>query len=205
MKGFVLSVKQAKKEDCIVILLTDTEIRSYYRFFGMRHSILKVGHLLNFEVEGENTQFLPRLRKLSLLEFSWTMDKNKKLLWDNFIQRIEIHLRDAKNIEDFYYHLLIQASQRWDKQNPKRLVCESYIELLTYEKRLSLEKHCLICQEAIQEDLAFIQGFKAVHAKCISNPRPSSPKVFECLKTQSTIFLEEVEVDILFAVLMKGF
>jgi len=65
MKGFVVALRRAKNEDSIAIVLSEKTIQSYYRFFGARHSILQLGHLIDFEVEGEDGRFMPRLRNLS--------------------------------------------------------------------------------------------------------------------------------------------
>ena len=62
IKGFILSVRKSKNEDSIALVLSPTEVRTYYRFFGARHSILQLGNLIDFEVEGEGSSFLPRLR-----------------------------------------------------------------------------------------------------------------------------------------------
>lgn len=204
MKGFILSVKKAKNEDCIAIVLSNTEIRSYYRFYGARHSILQLGNLLNFEVEGEDSQFLPKLRKLSLIEFSCMKHKKKLILWQDFIKKLAFHLEDADSLEAFYYDLLLEAVQHCQKQNPKRIICESYLKLIIYEKRLSTNTHCFICEEAINKEISLMQGFKPAHPKCIHSPALSSQKVFDFFRTQSTICLEDEEVDILFDVLMKG-
>jgi len=86
MKGFVLGLRKAKNEDSIALVLSHKDVRTYYRFFGARHSILQLGNLIDFEVEGEGSSFLPRLRSLSHLGFPWLFDKNKLLLWHNFIK-----------------------------------------------------------------------------------------------------------------------
>jgi hypothetical protein len=43
MKGFIVSLRRAKNEDLIVTLLEERALRSYYRFYGARHSILQLG------------------------------------------------------------------------------------------------------------------------------------------------------------------
>jgi len=204
MQGFILSVKDAKNEDAVAIVLTKTEIRSYYRFFGKRHSILQAGNLVNFEVEGEKTQFLPRLRRLSRLDFPWMMDKEKMKLWQEFLQQLLPHLQNREMIEDFYYQMLLLASKHWEKQNNKRIICESYISLLAHENRLSFSNTCFICQDELQEEVSVMQGFKLAHPHCIHNPALPTQKILACFKSKKTIFLEDKEVDILFDVFMKG-
>lgn len=205
MKGFVLGLRKAKNEDSIALVLSNKNIRTYYRFFGARHSILQLGYFIDFEVEGENGTYLPRLRSLSHLGFSWLFDKNKLLLWHQFIQKLEFHLRDASEIDSFYYALLLDAAKKWDRQNPKRIVCESYMELLAYEGRLDGSEYCFICEERVADEIALMQGFKVAHPHCIYAPSLPTKKILDALKMRSTIFLEDFEVSYLYEVIMKGF
>lgn len=204
MKGFILSVKKAKDEDSIARVLSATEIKTYYRFFGARHSILQLGNLIDFEVEGEDGSFMPRLRSLSHIGFSWIFDKNKLLLWHNFIKKFEPHLRDAEEVESFYYDLLLNAAKKWDKQNPKRIICESYIRLLEYEGRLYPEENCFICEERIEEDIALMQAFKPAHPSCIYSSSMPTKKILDFFHTKKTVFLEDDEINYLHEVVMKG-
>jgi len=204
IKGFILSVKKAKNEDSIAVVLTATEIRTYYRFFGARHSILQLGNLIDFEVEGEDGRFMPRLRSLSHMGFPWLHDKNKLLMWHNFIKKFEPHLRDAEELEPFYYDLLLTAAKKWDKQNPKRIVVESYITLLDYEGRLYPEENCFICEQNIEEDIALMQAFKPAHPACIYSPSLPTKKILDFFQSKKTVFLEDEEIDSLYDVVMKG-
>ncbi len=205
MKGFILSVKKAKDEDSIARVLTATEIRSYYRFFGARHSILQLGHLIDFEVEGEDGRFMPRLRSLSHMGFPWLFDKNRLLLWHNFITRLERHLRDAQELENFYFDLLLDSAKKWHRQNPKRIICESYIALLEYEGRLYPDEHCFICEGRIEESIALMQAFKPTHPACIYAPSLPTKKILDFFKSHKTVFLDDSEVEVLYDVVMKGF
>lgn len=205
IKGFILSVKKAKDEDSIARVLSATEVRTYYRFFGARHSILQLGNLVDFEVEGEDGRFMPRLRSLSHMGFSWLFDKNKLLIWHNFIKKFEPHLRDTEELDSFYYDLLLSAAKKWDKQNPKRIVCESYISLLSYEGRLHKQEKCFICEQRIEDDIALMQAFKPAHPSCIYSPALPTKKVLDFFATKKTVYLEDYEVDYLFDIVMKGF
>ena len=187
------------------MILSENEIRTYYRFFGARHSILQLGYLVDFEVEGEGSSFLPRLRNLSQMAFPWIFDKNKLLIWQNFIKKFEPHLKDAETLEPFYYDLLLNAAKKWDKQNPKRLVCESYIALLAYEGRLYPEEKCFICEQHIDEDIALMQAYKPAHPSCIYSPSLPTKKVLDFFKTKQTVHLEDSDVEYLYEVVMKGF
>jgi len=204
MKGFILSVSKAKNEDSIARVLSNTEIKTYYRFFGARHSILQLGNLVDFEVEGEDGRFMPRLRSLSHMGFPWLFDKNKLLLWHNFIKKFEPHLRDAEALDTFYYDLLLLAAKKWDKQNPKRIVVESYITLLKYEGRLYEQDKCFICEQRIEDDIALMQAFKPAHPSCIYSPSIPTKKLLDFMETKKTVFLDDYEVDYLHQIVMKG-
>ena len=205
MKGFVLSIRKVKNEDSIALILTASSVKVYYRFFGARHSILQLGYLIDFEVEGENSTFLPRLRSLSHMGFPWLFDKNRLLVWHQFIQKFEVHLKDATEVDSFYYQLLLDAARKWNHQNPKRIVCESYMALLHYEGRLSMEDTCFICEAPIEEEIALMQAFKVAHPSCIYAPALPAKKIFDALSSKKSIFLEDYEVEYLFDVVMKGF
>jgi len=197
-------VCKVKNEDSIAVVLTAHDVRTYYRFFGARHSILQLGNLVDFEVEGEDGHFLPRLRSLSHIGFPWLFDKNRLLMWHNFIRLFEPHLKEAEEIDGFYYDLLLSAARKWEKQNPKRIVCESYIELLEYEGRLSPEKNCYICEEPITGEVALMQALKPAHPACIYSSSLPTDKIENFFQTKKTLLLEDHEVDYLYEVVMKG-
>jgi len=185
-------------------VLSPGEVRTYYRFFGARHSILQLGNLIDFEVEGENGRFLPRLRALSHLGFSWQFDKNRLLVWHNFISLFEAHLKETEIIEGFYYELLLQAAKKWEKQNPKRLVCESYMQLLSYEGRVHREDCCYICEAPLGEEISLMRAFIPAHPACLYASALSREKVERFFETKQTLHLEDNEVDYLFSIVMKG-
>jgi len=198
-------VRKVKNEDSVALVLTENHIRSYYRFYGARHSILQLGYLVDFEVEGDDGRFLPRMRSLSHLGFPWLFDRNRLMLWHNFIQKFEPHLKDTDEIDRFYFDLLLDAAKRWERQNPKRIVCESYLRMLVFEGRLYPDEHCYICEGRIEEEIALMQAFKPAHPGCIYTPALPTKKVLDLFDTGKTTFLEDFEVDMLYDVVMKGF
>jgi len=186
------------------MVLTSKDVRTYYRFFGARHSILQLGNLIDFEVEGEDGRFLPRLRSLSHLGFPWLFDKNRLLVWHNFIRLFEPHLKDTEEIESFYYELLLGAAKKWDKQNPKRIVCESYMELLAHEGRVHDEENCYICERPIGAEMSLMQAFIPAHPECLYASALPREKIAVFFKTRNTLHLEDHEVAYLFDIVMKG-
>jgi len=147
---------------------------------------------------------MPRLRSLSHMGFPWLFDKNKLLMWHNFIKKFEPHLKDAEELDSFYYDLLLDAAKKWDKQNPKRIVCESYITLLEYEGRLYPEENCFICEQRIEEDIALMQAFRPAHPVCIYSPALPTKKILDFFQSKKTVFFEDYEVEYLYDVVMKG-
>lgn len=204
MKGFVVALRRAKNEDSIAVVLTERKIRSYYRFFGARHSILQLGHLIDFEVEGEDGRFMPRLRGLSQMGFPWMRERNRLMIWQQFIKLFEPHLRDTEEIDGFYFDLLLKAARKWDRQNPKRIIIESYIALLRHEGRLYPLSSCYICEKILEEEVALMATLKPAHPACIyasSLPRESLSFVLEEGKT---LYLNDSEVEQIYGVVMKG-
>ncbi len=204
MKGFVIALRKAKNEDVISTVLTTHSVRSYYRFFGARHSILQFGHLIDFEVEEDQGSFMPRLRGLSHLGFDWLYDNNRLLLWHNYIKLFEPHFRDTEEIDPFYFDLLLQSVKKWGKQNPKRIVCENYIQLLKYEGRLHNTEICYICEMPIDEELGMMQAFIPVHSYCIHSTALKKEKLTYFFESGKTLYLDDNEVEYLYGVASKG-
>lgn len=204
MKGFVIALRKAKNEDMVVTVLSRRNVGVYYRFFGARHSILQFGYLIDFEVEGEQESYLPRLRNLSHLGFEWLYDNNRLLLWHNYIRLFEPHLRDTEALEPFYFDLLLESAKKWSRQNPRRIVCENYVKLLRYEGRMHDDGICYICEEAIGEELSLMRAFIPAHPWCIHGISLSHKKLRYFFESGRTLYLDDNEVDYLYQVAMKG-
>lgn len=127
------------------------------------------------------------------------------MLWHNFIQKFEPHLQDTDTLPPFYFELLLEAAKRWGRQNPKRIVCESYIRLLRFEGRLYPNERCYICENRIEEEIALMQAFKPAHPSCIYAPALPTKKIFDLFESGKCTFLEDSETDILYETVMKGF
>lgn len=189
----------------IALIISANDIKHYYRFFGARHSILQIGHLIDYETDGENSSYIPRLRSLSHVGFSWLHDKNRLLLWHNFISLFAPHLRDTGNIDPFYYDLLLDAAKKWDKQNPKRIICESYIKLLKFEGRLYQPQTCYICEQPLDIDVSLMHAFLPAHPECIYAASIHRGKLISLYNSNSTLYIEDGDVEYLFGIIMKGF
>jgi len=198
-------LKKAKNEDMIACVLTKDKIRLYYRFFGARHSILQIGYLIDFELEDEHSSFMPRLRNLSHIPFSWIFDKNKLLLWHKFVMLFGTHLRGIDDIDNFYFDIILESAKKWDKQNPKRIICESYLELVEKEGRLHYPDKCYICELELGDKISLMHSFLPAHSECIYGSSIQKNKIIDFFKTRSTLHLEDDEIEYLYDIIMKGF
>lgn len=205
MRGFIINIRKAKNEDVVVTVLSNNNVKSYWRFFGARHSILQIGNLIDFEVEDSQSNFMPKMRKLSHLSFPWIFDPNHLLIWQNFIKLFEPHLQETTEIDSFYFDLLLSAAKKWHKQNPKRLAVESYTTLLAHEGRLYDNGFCYICEEILDEKVGLMRAYLPAHPSCIYAHPLNKKSIFRLFNTHSTIHLEDTEVQELYNTLLKGF
>jgi recombinational DNA repair protein (RecF pathway) len=203
MKGFIVSLRPARNEDLIVTLLEEQALRSYYRFYGARHSILQLGYLIDYESE-EESRFMPRLRRVSHLGFPWLYRRNRLMLWQQFVALFEPHLRDTGELDPFYFNLLLDAARRWEKQNPKRIICEAAYRLLEFEGRLHPPKSCYICEQPLGEEIALMTALLPAHPQCIYGSALPKKKIESFFETGRTAWLEESEVDYLYRLVLKG-
>jgi len=204
MKGFILNIRKAKNEDIIVTVLSNCEVTSYYRFYGARHSILQVGNLIDFELQESKNGFMVQIRKISHISFPWIFSHNHLFLWQNFIRLFEPHLKEATQIDSFYFDLLLKIAKKWHKQNPKRLAVESYIEILDYEGRLYDNGFCYICEDILDEQVGLMRAYLPAHPTCIYGYSYDKQQIFKLFDTKSTIYIDDSIINKLFDLLLKG-
>ena len=204
MRGFIINIRKAKNEDVIVTVLSRESVKSYWRFFGARHSILQIGNLIDFEVSESKNNFMPNMRSLSHLSFPWLFSNNHLQIWQNFIKLFEPHLKDTIEVDSFYLELLLNIAKKWHKQNPKRLAVEAYIELLDYEGRLYDNGFCYICEEILDEKIGLMRAFLPAHPQCIYAQPLDKKDIFTFYNTHSTIHLSDLDVELLYNIILKG-
>jgi hypothetical protein len=205
MRGFIINIRKAKNEDVVVTVLTNNSVQSYWRFFGARHSILQIGNLVDFEEKESQNNFMPQMRSLSQLSFPWIFSPNHLLVWQNFIKLFDPHFKETTEIESFYFNLLLKIANRWDKQNPKRLVIEAYMELLEYEGRLYDHGFCHVCEEVLDEEIGLMRAFLPAHPHCIYAAPLNKKSIFKLFNTKSTIHIENIDITSLYSIVLKGF
>ncbi len=204
MRGFIINIRKAKNEDVIVTVLSSESVKSYWRFYGARHSILQIGNLINFEVNQSKHGFMPNMRSLSQLPFPWLFWENHFIVWQDFIKLFEPHLRDTIELDSFYFNLLLDTAQKWDKQNTKRLAIEAYIKILGKEGRIHNNGLCHICEEILQEKIGLMRAFIPAHPHCVYGSILDKKEIFKLFNTASTIHLDDNTTEKIYKVLLKG-
>jgi recombinational DNA repair protein (RecF pathway) len=200
VKGFILHTQLVKEEDLVVTILTKNKILRLYRFYGARHSIINVGFLIDFEIQKTNVR-IDRLRNVHHIGYPFIMDRERMLLFQNYIKLLYEHLFDVEEIDSFYFYLLEEIIENFHK-NPKRVLVESYIKLLKFEGRLS-EFECFLCERVIKSRVNLVRGYLCACQKCIPQDGFEINKIQTLFKGDSS-YLNNEEIDKLFNILCLG-
>jgi len=204
MQGFIVNLNKVKDEDLIVTIISKDSLDTLYRFYGARHGVINLGFKIDYEKEGSAKSSIKRLKDVIHIGFKWINDYNKLRLWQNFLALFYKHLKDAYEIDPFYFNLLDQASKNWDKQNPKRVAVESYVKLLEYEGRLHTQMTCFMCHEVIHNEISLIRAYLPTHKECTHTLSINKEGLQELYTNKSSLFLDDTEVDRLWYVLLEG-
>ena len=204
MQGFIINLNKVKDEDLIVTIISEKSLDTLYRFYGARHSVINLGFKIDYEKEGSAKSSIERLKDVIHVGYKWINDYEKLRLWQNFLRLFHKHLKDAHEIDDFYFKLIDSASNNWDKQNPKRVAIESYVRLLEYEGRLHTEMECFLCHEDIEGDISLIRAYLPTHKECTHTLSINQDALNELYKNKSSLFLDDTEVNRLWYVLLEG-
>ncbi len=204
MQGFILNLNKVKDEDLIVTILSKNSLDTLYRFYGARHGVINLGFKIDFEKEESVKSTISRLKDVIHIGFKWINNNKQLRVWQDFLALFYKHLKDAEELDEFYFDLLENASQNWDKQNPKRVAIESYVKLLEHEGRLHAELECFLCSQPIEEDVSLIRAYLPTHKECTHTFSIKKEAFHELFKNKSTLFLNDKEVDKLWYVLLDG-
>ncbi|MGE4295772.1 MAG: recombination protein RecO [Campylobacterales bacterium] len=204
MRGFILGVRKHRDEDLILSVLTPERVMELYRFYGVRHSPLQLGHKIDFVAENDPF-FLPRLRQVSHLGFSWLFDAAKVRAWQQFSQLLHAHLRGAETLDGFYYRLLDRTASLLEKQSAKRALIEASVALFEYEGRLHRDMRCLVCDRPVDSrQIALTRAFMPVHAECVYAEGFDAKKVIRLFETGESLLFEDHETEKLWRILEEG-
>jgi len=204
MQGFIVNLNRVKEEDLIVNILSQDGLETLYRFYGARHGTINIGFLIDFEKESSQKSTIARLKDVVHIGFSWIGTYEKLRLWQDFVKLFYPHLRDTHTLEPFYFELLLEASQIWGKQNPKRVAIESYVKLLEYEGRLHREMECFLCNEPITTDISLVRAFLPTHKHCTHTLSISKQSLEYLYTTKSSLYLSDKEIERMWIILLEG-
>jgi len=204
MQGFIININKVKDEDLIVSILTENNFYTTYRFYGARHSNINLGFKIDFELETNLKSDIPRLKDVLQIGYPWILENQKLYAWQRFVKLFYPHLKDVEYIEDFYFKLLDKLAHKITKQNPKRAIIESYIELCEYEGRLHTHYECLICEQEIVHEVSLVRGFFPTHTSCIYGKRFKLFQIKELFEEKTLLSFSDNEVDYLWNILLQG-
>lgn len=204
MQGYILHTQSVKDEDLIVNILSPKQVVKSYRFYGMRHSNILNGYKIDFELE-ESSRFLPRLKDVLHIGFSWILDREKMFFWQEFIRLFYWHLKDVENLDSFYFELLDECAKRFEKQDCKRVIVDAYLKILNYEGRLHKEFICFSCDEQITQDVVLIRAFLPAHSKCVFGYEFNPRHLCHFYEKQNSSHMCDEEIDKLYKIIKEGF
>ncbi len=205
MQGYILNINRVKDEDLIVTILTPNKIKTLYRFYGARHSTIQLGYQIDFASISSNNSSIAQLREVLHLSHSWLHNNRKFFIWQQFIKLLFTHLKDVQELDKFYFSLLEKMNHKLEKQNPKRVVVESYLEILNHEGRVHNDFICFICEEEIEEKTTLARSLLPTHPCCVIGKQLDTKKVKKLFETSSTLFIEDGEVDYIWRIIQGGF
>ncbi|TQR61273.1 recombination protein RecO [Campylobacter troglodytis] len=203
MQGFILHTQRVRDEDLIVFILSLKGVHKCYRFYGLRHSLILSGYKIDFELE-YSLSFLPRLKDTMHLSFPWLLDRDKMLIWQDFIRLVYAHLRDVEECESFYFELLSECVRRFEKQNPLRVIVDAYACLLEFEGRLHKDFVCFACDELIRTEVSLARAFLPAHSRCLPSFCFDQKKLAQFYESKNCSVLDDEEINNLFSLIKQG-
>ena len=204
MKGFIVNLNRVKEEDLIVTIVSKGNLETLYRFYGARHGVINLGFLIDYEIEPSAKSTIGRLKDVVHIGYKWINNREQLRLWQDFSRLFYKHLKESEDIGDFYYELLQNASQEWNRQNPKRVAVESYVKLLKHEGRLHKDMYCFLCSRKIEKEISLIRAFLPTHPQCSHTFTINADGLQNLYEENSSLFLNDKEINRLWNVLMEG-
>lgn len=206
MQGFIVNINKAREDDLVVSILTREKLKTTYRFYGARHSTINIGYLIDFETQMSQKANILQLRSIMHLAQKWNLDRDRFYIWQQFVRLFYAHLKDIETIDEFYFELLLKCSEKWHKQNPKRLIIEAYMELLLHEGRLHSLSECFVCESEIEDEkISFARAFLPAHTECIHSYAFEFEMLKKFFSLRKTIFIEDVDIEYLYKIICEGF
>ncbi len=204
MQGYILNIAKVKDEDLIVTLLTEKRLKTLYRFYGARHANINLGFKIDFEIQTNAKSSIGMLRNVLHLSNKWMMDSRKFYIWQQFIKLFYQHLKEIEEVDPFYIEILDEMNKKFSKQNPIRCTIESYLKILEFEGRLHDDFICFLCEEEIKEEVVLTRGYLCAHKRCLYGSVIKYDKLEELFNRKSTLFLSDIEIEVLWKIIQEG-
>lgn len=204
MQGYIINTNRVRDEDLIVTILSNDTLYTVYRFYGARHGTINLGFKIDFEIQTSQQSSIARLKDVLHISFPWIYSHSKLRIWQQFSALLYQHLKQTQELDNFYFNLLEYAAFTLDKQNPKRVIVEIYTKLLELEGRLHTENICFLCNEKIGSEIAYLRAFLPTHPSCSHRLHVRSDAMRELFTNNSSFFLSNSEIDILWSVIHEG-
>jgi hypothetical protein len=205
MQGFILDVKGIKNEDTLVTILSPHTLVTAYRFYGARHANVHLGYQIDYDLIYSSRTTLAQLRNVLHLGYPWLFDRQRLYVWQTFMKLLKGHLQGVDEIDFFYYNLVENTAKKWDKTDPKRLLIEAYLQLLSFEGRLHTENICFLCDEEIVDDIALGRALLPAHPFCAPRRSIDQHKWRDVVTTHTTISLNDDEIGLFYGIVCEGF
>lgn len=203
MQGFILHTQRVRDEDLIVYILSPKAVHKCYRFYGLRHGAILSGYKLDFELES-SPNFLPRLKDTLHLGFAWILEREKMLIWQEFVRLIYRHLKDIEECESFYFELLDEIARRFARGDSLRVIVDAYVRLLDFEGRLHKDFVCFNCDEKVSDKITLVRTFLPAHRHCAVGFEFSEEKLRIFYATKNCSIFDDDEIENLYAIIKEG-
>ncbi len=205
MQGYIINTSKVKDEDLLVTVLNPKRVKTLYRFYGARHSQIQLGYKIDYEAHPTNKENLFQLRNVTHLTYKWILQRDRFYIWQQFLKLLYRHLRDINEVDSFYFELLEEMNQRIEKEDPKRSAVLSYVKLLKHEGRIHNDFTCFICGKKIEDRLNLQRAYLPACSDCIKKKGFLKSKIIYLFDKNSTLLLDNEEIDELYSTLLEGF
>ena len=204
MQGYILNINKVRDEDLIVTILSEHNLYTAYRFYGARHSTINIGYKIDFELETNLKSNIPRLKDVLHIGFPWIRSNEKLYCWQRFIKLFYPHLKDVEQLDCYYLDILDTLAHKIIKQNPKRAICETYIDICQYEGRLHTKYECLLCDKEIEDNISLVRGFLPTHSICNYGRSFKLQQIKELFEEKNMINFTDDDVEYIWNILLQG-
>ncbi len=205
MQGYIINTSKVKDEDLLVTVINSQRVKTLYRFYGARHSHIQIGYKIDYEAHPTNKENFFQLRNVSHLPFKWMLKRDRFYIWQQFLQLLYKHLKDINEIDSFYFELLEKMSLYLEKENPKRVVVQSYTKILHHEGRIHKDSTCFVCGKKICDKIILSRAYLPACKECIPRKGINKKKISYLFDNFNSILLDNEEIKTLYDIMLEGF